>query len=107
MFSFDSAFSRKRCIFVGQGGAACGDRPLSDSRASLPGQLRVPWMRVDQPKGANHWDDSVTAAKLRIAELCNTTLFALENISTGYLKRWGGRRYNRSDTIEIDQLQPN
>ena len=105
MFSFESAFSRKRCIFVGQGGAACGDPPLSDSRVSLPGQLRVPWVRADQTKFANHWDNSVTAAKLRVSELCNTTILALEKISTGYLQRWGGRRYNRSDTIEIGQLQ--
>ena len=104
MFSFESAFSRKRCIFVGQGGAACGDPPLSDSRVSLPGQLRVPWVRADQTKFANHWDNSVTAAKLRVSELCNTTILALEKISTGYLQRWGGRRYNRSDTIEIDPL---
>ena len=104
MFYFESAFSRKRCIFVGQGGTASGDPPLSGSRASLPGKLRVPWVRVDQTKLADHLIHSVTASKLRIAELCNTTLLALEKISSGYLKCWTGRRCNRSDTVELEQL---
>ena len=104
MFFFESAFSRKRCTFVGQGGAASGASPLSDSRASLPGQLRVPWVRVDQTKLSEHLKNSLTESKLRLAELCNTTILALEKISSGYLKSWTGRRYNRSDTVEIGEL---
>ena len=80
MFFFESAFSRKRCIFAGEGGVACGDRPLSDSRASLPGQLRVPWVRVDQNKICEHVKKSIFSTKLRISELCNTTILALEKI---------------------------
>ena len=105
MFFFESAFSRKRCIFAGEGGVACGDRPLSDSRASLPGQLRVPWVRVDHNKISEHVKKSIFSTKLRISELCNTTILALEKISSGYLGVWEGRRYKRSDTVEIDELE--
>ena len=105
MFFFESAFSRKRCIFASEDGTACGDRPLSDSRARLPEQLRVPWVRVDHNKISEHVKKSIFATKHRISELCNTTILALEKISTGYLGVWEGRRYRRSDTIEIDELE--
>ena len=91
--------------FAGEGGAACGDRPLSESRATLPEQLRVPWVRVDHNKISEHVKKSIFATKHRISELCNTTILALEKISTGYLGVWEGRRYRRSNTIEIDEIE--
>ena len=59
--------------FAGEGGAACGDRPLSDSRPSLPGQLHVPWVRVDHTKISEHVKEFIFSAKLRIS-VCEVVL---------------------------------
>ena len=59
--------------FAGEGGAACGDRPLSKSRATLPEQLRVLWVRVNHTKISEHVKKSTFSAKLRVS-VCEVVL---------------------------------
>ena len=99
---FWNLLSRENDAFLS---ARAASRALSDSRDSLPGQLRVPWVRVDHMKISEHVKKSIFSKKLRISELCNTTILALEKIRSGYLGVWAGRRYRPSDTVEIDELE--